>query len=175
MKSPFSEVNQIFLVAPTSTDERIKLATDDSSGFIYLISVTGITGKREKMAEDLQDLVSRIRKYSKIPVAVGFGISKPVHAAQVAEIADGVIVGSAIVDLIAKKKIKAVSRFVSSLRKAIDTSTSLSVDPEHCRGIDVRYNYVSLKAVLVWHVFQIFQSGRSLCTQLPEYPGDSAF
>jgi len=82
--------------------------------------VTGITGKREKMAEDLQGLVSRIKKYSKIPVAVGFGLSKPAHAAQVAGIADGVIVGSAIVDLIAKKKIKAVSRFVSSLRKAID-------------------------------------------------------
>lgn len=113
-------VDTIYLVAPTSTDKRIKLAAEKSSGFIYCISVTGITGKREKMAEDLQGLVSRIRKYSKIPVAVGFGISKPAHAAQVAKIADGVIVGSAIVDLIAKKKIKAVSRFVSSLRKAID-------------------------------------------------------
>ena len=115
-----SRVDNIFLVAPTSTDERIKLVAEKSSGFIYLISVTGITGKRERLAEDLQNLVSRVRKYSKLPVAVGFGISKPSHAAEVAKIADGAIVGSAIVDLIAKKKIKAVSKFVSSLRKAID-------------------------------------------------------
>jgi tryptophan synthase alpha chain len=110
----------VYLVAPTSTDERIRLAAEKSSGFIYLISVTGITGKREKIEEDLKGLVSRIRKYSKLPVAVGFGISKPTQAAQVAKIADGVIVGSAIVDLIAKKNLKAVSKFVSSLRRAID-------------------------------------------------------
>ena len=132
-----AQAPNIFLVAPTSTDERIKLAAEKSSGFIYLISVTGITGKREKVAEDLRGLVSRVRKYSKLPIAVGFGISKPSQAAEVANIADGVIVGSAIVDLIAKNKIKAVSNFVSSLRRAIDASTSLSVDPEHCRGIDV--------------------------------------
>lgn len=118
--SQLSPVNTIFLVAPTSTDGRIKLAAESASGFLYLISITGITGKREKLAEDLQQLVARVRKHSQIPVAIGFGISKPAHAAQVARIADGVIVGSAIVDLIAKKKIKAVSRFVSSLRKAID-------------------------------------------------------
>jgi tryptophan synthase alpha chain len=112
------------------------LVAEKASGFVYLISITGITGKREKLAEDLKNLVSRIRRYSKLPVAVGFGISKPSHAAEVAKVADGVIVGSAIVDLIAKKQIKAVSKFVSSLRKAIDASTSLSVDPEHCRGID---------------------------------------
>lgn len=115
-----SEVDTIFLVAPTSTDERIKLAADNSSGFIYLISVTGITGKREKLAADLKGLIARVRKYSKLPIAVGFGISKPAQAAEVAKMADGVIVGSAIVDLIAKKKIKAVAKFVSSLRKAID-------------------------------------------------------
>jgi tryptophan synthase alpha chain len=115
-----SSIDMIFLVAPTSTEERIKMAAERSSGFIYMISVTGITGKREKLTEDLQEIVSRIRKYSKLPVAVGFGISKPFQAAQVAGIADGVIVGSAIVDLIGKKKFKAVSRFVSSLRRAID-------------------------------------------------------
>jgi tryptophan synthase alpha chain len=126
----------IYLVAPTSTDERIKLAAGRSSGFIYLISLTGITGKREELAEDLENLVSRVRRYSKLPIAVGFGISKPAHAARVARLADGVIVGSAIVDLIGKKKIKAAVKFVSSLRRAIDASTSLSVNPEHCRGID---------------------------------------
>ncbi len=115
-----SRVDNVFLVAPTSTDERIKLVAEKSSGFVYCISVTGITGKREKMAEDLQELVSRVRRYSKIPIAVGFGISKPSQASEVAKVADGVIVGSAIVDLIAKRKIKAVSRFVGALRRAID-------------------------------------------------------
>jgi tryptophan synthase alpha chain len=115
-----SSVNTIYLIAPTSTEERIKLAVDRSSGFIYLISVTGITGKREKLAEDLKGLISSVRKHSKLPIAVGFGISKPSQAADVAKIADGVIVGSAIVDLIAKRKLKAVSKFVSSLRRAID-------------------------------------------------------
>ena len=101
-----SRVANIYLVAPTSTEKRIKLAARKSSGFIYLISVTGITGKRDKLAENLKPLIRKIRKYSKLPVAVGFGISKPAQAAAVAKIADGVIVGSAIVDLIAKRKFK---------------------------------------------------------------------
>lgn len=113
-------VDQIFLVSPTSTDERIKMIAKKSSGFIYLISVAGITGKRQALAENLQELVSRIKKYSKLPVAIGFGISTPAQAARVAKVADGVIVGSAIVDLIAKRKINTVAKFVSSLRKAID-------------------------------------------------------
>ena len=115
-----SRVDTIYLVAPTSTDQRIKLAVENSSGFVYLVSVAGMTGKREKVAKDLQGLVARVKEYAKLPVAVGFGISKPAQAAQVAKIADGVIVGSAIVDLIAKKKINQVSKFVSSLRRAID-------------------------------------------------------
>lgn len=118
--SQLSPLNTVFLVAPTSTDERIKFAAENSSGFIYLISVAGITGKRESLARDLKDLVARVRRYSKLPVAIGFGISKPAQAAEVSRIADGVIVGSAIVDLIARKKGKAVPKFVSSLRRAID-------------------------------------------------------
>jgi tryptophan synthase alpha chain len=110
----------VYFVAPTSTDEGIKKVAEMSTGFIYLISVAGITGKRDKIDEDLKSIVSRIRKYSKLPIAVGFGISKPAQAAQVAKIADGVIVGSAIVDLIAKRKLSAVSKFVASLRRAID-------------------------------------------------------
>lgn len=113
-------VDQIFLIAPTSTEQRIKYVAEKSSGFIYLISVAGITGKRQELAENLEDLVSRIKKYSKLPVAIGFGISTPVQAAQAAKVADGVIVGSAIVDLIAKKKFKAIPRFISSLRRSID-------------------------------------------------------
>jgi len=114
------KTDQIFLIAPTSSEERIKLVAEESSGFIYLISVAGITGKRRALAENLQELVSRIKKYSKLPVAIGFGISTPAQAAQAAKVADGVIVGSAIVDLIAKKKFKAIPRFIASLRKAID-------------------------------------------------------
>jgi tryptophan synthase alpha chain len=114
------QVDTIYLVAPTSTDERVKLVAGKSSGFVYLISVAGITGKRQGLAEDIQGLVGRVKKYTKLPVAVGFGISTPAQAAEVARSADGVIVGSAIVDLIAKNKIKSVPKFVSSLRKAID-------------------------------------------------------
>lgn len=115
-----SSVDNIFLVSPTSTDERIKLITEKSSGFIYLVSVAGITGKRQALAANLDELVFRIKKYAKLPVAIGFGISNAVQAAAAARIADGVIVGSAIVDLIAKRKIIAIGKFVSGLRKAID-------------------------------------------------------
>lgn len=113
-------VDSIFLVAPTSTDERIKLITEKSSGFVYLVSVAGITGKRKSVADGLPQLIERVRHYSQLPIAVGFGIAKPAQAREVAKYADGVIVGSAIVDLIAKKKIKQVAKFVASLRKAID-------------------------------------------------------
>jgi len=118
-----SIVDTIFLVSPTSTEERIKLIAGKSSGFIYLVSVAGITGKRQVLAENLEDLVFKIKKYTKLPVAIGFGISTPAQAAQAAKVADGVIVGSAIVDLIAKKKFKAIPRFISSLRKAIDAKS----------------------------------------------------
>ncbi len=115
-----TSVDNIYLVAPTSTDERIKLIADKSSGFVYLVSVAGITGKRSELAVGLKELVARVKQYTQLPVAVGFGIAKPAQAAEVAKSADGVIVGSAIVDLIAKKKLKSVAKFVASLRKAID-------------------------------------------------------
>lgn len=114
------QVARITFVAPTSSDQRIELAASSGSGFIYLISVAGITGKHEELSENLKALVSRIRKYSKIPVAIGFGISTPAQAAQATKLADGVIVGSAIVDLIAKKKVDSALKLVAALRKAID-------------------------------------------------------
>jgi tryptophan synthase alpha chain len=113
-------VDTIFFVAPTSTEERIKLVAEKSSGFIYLISVAGITGKREKLAENLSELVARVRTYSKLPIAVGFGISNPSQAREAAQWADGVIVGSALVELIGQRKFKAVFKLVSSLRRALD-------------------------------------------------------
>jgi tryptophan synthase alpha chain len=112
-------VDNVFLVAPTSTDERIKLAASKSSGFVYLVSVAGITGKRQALASDLAELVARVKRHTKLPVAIGFGISTPAQAREAAQVADGVIVGSAIVDLIGKRKIKQALKLVSALKKAI--------------------------------------------------------
>ncbi|MFA5113400.1 MAG: tryptophan synthase subunit alpha [Candidatus Margulisiibacteriota bacterium] len=115
-----SRVDEIYLIAPTSTEKRIKLAAEKSSGFVYLVSVAGITGKRQALAADLGALVAKVKRFTKLPVAVGFGISTPAQAKEAAKVADGVIVGSAIVDLIAKGKRPAAVKFVASLRKAID-------------------------------------------------------
>jgi tryptophan synthase alpha chain len=115
-----SRVDQIAFVAPTSSEARIKLSVETASGFVYLISVAGITGKQEELASNLVRLVEKIRKYTGLPVAIGFGISTPAQAAQMVKIADGVIVGSAIVDLIGKKKTGAALKLVASLRRAID-------------------------------------------------------
>lgn len=120
VQRPTSNVDTICLIAPTSSEERIKMITGRSSGFIYLVATTGVTGKRQALAGGLGELVDKIRKYSQLPIAVGFGISTPGQAAEAAKAADGVIVGSAIVDLIAHKKFTQVSQFVSTLRRAID-------------------------------------------------------
>ena len=98
-----NEIDTIFLLAPTSTDQRIKAVTDLASGFIYCVSRTGVTGARMEMAQGVRELVSRIRSYTGRPVAVGFGISKPEHVREVCEYADGAVVGSVLVDLIAAK------------------------------------------------------------------------
>jgi tryptophan synthase alpha chain len=113
-------VENIYLVAPTSTEQRIKLAAERSSGFVYLVSVAGITGKRQGLSSDLGALVAKVKRFSKLPVAIGFGISTPAQAKEAAQAADGVIVGSAIVDLIGKGKVKSVPKFVAALRRALD-------------------------------------------------------
>lgn len=87
----------IYLLAPTSTEERIKLVAQHASGFIYLVSVTGITGARTELPPDLKAFVQRVRRHTNLPLAIGFGIATGTQAAAVAEIADGVIVGSALV------------------------------------------------------------------------------
>lgn len=115
-----SSLASIYLVAPTTTDERIKHIANASSGFIYLVSVAGITGKRAKLSEEVPGLIERIRKYTQKPIAVGFGISTPAQAREAVKFADGVIVGSAIVELISRKQFKKIPKFISSLRKAID-------------------------------------------------------
>ena len=90
----------VFLIAPTSTPERIKLIAQSSSGFVYYVSRTGVTGESADIAASVKDMVAQIKASTKTPVAVGFGISTPEQAAQVSGYADGVIVGSAIVRMI---------------------------------------------------------------------------
>ena len=90
----------IFLVAPTSTDERLKMVADRASGFIYAVSRAGVTGTRDEMSAEAEKLVERVRRFSNLPVAVGFGISKPDHVRDVWRYADAAVVGSAIVKVV---------------------------------------------------------------------------
>jgi tryptophan synthase alpha chain len=113
-------VDHIYLVAPTTSEERIKRIASASSGFIYLVSVMGITGKRTGVSSEIPELVSHIKKYTKKPVAIGFGISNPAQAREAVKYTDGVIVGSALVELIAKKQFTKAINLVAALRKAID-------------------------------------------------------
>ncbi len=108
----------VFLAAPTSPDKRLKCIAEASSGFIYAVSRTGVTGARQKVAEDTQNLVRRLRRVSKLPVAVGFGISNAQQFAAVGKFADAVVVGSAIVETIERnqgREAAAVGEFVKQL------------------------------------------------------------
>jgi len=111
----------VFLAAPTSSDERLEAIATHSRGFVYAISRTGITGKQQSMTADASALVARIRRWTKLPVAVGFGISNADHVAQVAEFADVAVIGSAIVDLIERSTPETapgeVARFIKGLRQ----------------------------------------------------------
>jgi tryptophan synthase alpha chain len=110
----------IFLAAPTSPDERLEAIARLSKGFVYAISRVGITGTQQSVASDAAALVARIRRWTKLPVAVGFGISNANHVAQVAEFADAAVIGSAIVELIERSTAEtapgAVARFIEGLR-----------------------------------------------------------
>jgi tryptophan synthase alpha chain len=93
-------LDTVFLAAPTSTQRRLELVSKYSSGFVYLVSRTGVTGERSEIASSARELVHRMRRVTDLPLAVGFGISRPEHAAEVGGLADGVVIGSAIVRLI---------------------------------------------------------------------------
>jgi tryptophan synthase alpha chain len=95
-------LDTIFLAAPTSTDARLALIAECSSGFLYLISRTGVTGERDSLPEDLPALARRVRRFTKLPLAVGFGISLPEHVSVLGGIADAAVVGSALVAEIEK-------------------------------------------------------------------------
>lgn len=117
-----NDLAPVFLAAPTSPDERLKAIAENSRGFVYAISRVGITGTQTELATDAQSLVERIRKFTKLPVALGFGISNAAHVKAVGEFADAAVVGSAIVGLVEKtpaaEAAEAVGKFVRELRES---------------------------------------------------------
>ena len=95
------QLDTIFLVAPTSTEARLRLVTAACRGFVYAVSVTGVTGVRQRLPSEVSELVKRTKAVTELPVAVGFGIADAATARPVAEIADGVVVGSALIEALA--------------------------------------------------------------------------
>jgi tryptophan synthase alpha chain len=121
------DVRRIQLVAPTSTDERLELAADQTDGWLYLVTLTGTTGARERLSPNLAGLVSRARAVTDVPLYAGFGISTPEHAEAAAALADGVVVGSRAVE-IADEGPTALRDYVRSLRTAIDSGVPAIID-----------------------------------------------
>ena len=109
------------MLAPTSPDERMEAIGRNAKGFIYLVSVTGVTGERKSISEGLGDLIQRVREYTSAPVSVGFGIGTPAQAKQVGALADGVIVGSACVKTIGEsdQPIEMAKQFAAEFRDAM--------------------------------------------------------
>jgi tryptophan synthase alpha chain len=108
----------VFLAAPTSSNVRLRMIAHASTGFVYAVSRTGVTGAQQQMPEDAKDLVRRLRKYTKLPIAVGFGISTAEQFAAIGAFADAPVVGSAIVQTIERnpgKEAQAVAQFVRQL------------------------------------------------------------
>ena len=115
------DLDLIYLLAPTSTDERIAAVVERSRGFIYLVSLTGVTGARDTLPPELEGFVGRVRQKARQPLCVGFGVANPEQAKRVATIADGVIVGSRLIQLIEEDNtLASLKTFVSSLREALD-------------------------------------------------------
>ena len=115
-------IDLIYLLAPTSTDERITVVAARSRGFIYLVSLTGVTGTRNTLSPELESFVKRVKERASLPLCVGFGISTPEHARRVAAIADGVIIGSRLIQLIEEDEtLTSLKTFVTSLRKVLDS------------------------------------------------------
>ncbi|MBF0538815.1 MAG: tryptophan synthase subunit alpha [Nitrospirae bacterium] len=111
-------LDTIFLLAPTSTEDRIALVAEASRGFIYYVSVTGITGSRISIDAEMRTMIRRIGEMSAKPVAVGFGVKTPQQAREIAELADGVIIGSSIVNAI-HEDTDALESYIDALREAI--------------------------------------------------------
>jgi tryptophan synthase alpha chain len=113
------KLDTVFLAAPTSTDQRLKAIAEACSGFVYAVSRTGITGAQKQLADDAEQLVKRIRKFTKLPIGVGFGISNAEQFARVGTFADAAVVGSAIVQTVeqnAGKEAQAVAELISKMK-----------------------------------------------------------
>lgn len=111
----------IHFLAPTSSPERIEAVAKRAQGFIYLVSLTGVTGARQNLQTNLDEFVDRVRAKTTVPLAIGFGISTPEQAAQIGQIADGVIVGSAVINAAdaPENKVTAVATYVQSMQAAL--------------------------------------------------------
>jgi len=119
-----ADLDSIFLVAPTSDPKRIRLISQVSRGYIYYVSVAGTTGMRRSLAADLEGSLSRIRRITRMPIAVGFGISTPAQAERVAKVADGVIMGSALISHVQRNLgrvdwIQEAGEFFSKFRESL--------------------------------------------------------
>jgi len=112
-------LRRVQLVAPSSTEERLRLAAVETDGWLYLVTVTGITGARSDLSPALAGLVERARSATDLPLCAGFGISTPEHARAAAELVDGIVVGSRAVE-VAEEGPAALSRYVATLRSALD-------------------------------------------------------
>ena len=117
----------IFLAAPTSTDDRLRRIAAVSQGFVYAISRVGITGTQQTLASDARSLVERLRRYTTLPIALGFGVSNAAHVAALGEFADAAVIGSAIVGIVEKSARReaaaAVARFIEGLRPVVAAPT----------------------------------------------------
>jgi tryptophan synthase alpha chain len=118
------ELRRVQLVAPTSTDERIRLAAERTDGWLYLVTVAGTTGARTGLSPALASLVERARARTSVPVYAGFGISTPEHARAAADLADGIVVGSRAVE-VAEDGPAALRAYVQSLRDAVDAPVAV--------------------------------------------------
>jgi tryptophan synthase alpha chain len=115
------DLRRVQLVAPTSTDERVRLAAERTDGWLYLVTVTGTTGARDELSPALSGLVARARAATKLPLYAGFGISTPEQARAAVELADGVAIGTAAVEA-AEQGPAVLAAYVRSLRTALDAS-----------------------------------------------------
>ena len=119
--SPLSEVPLIQMLAPTTPNERMEMIARNAKGFIYLVSVTGVTGERKSISEGLGELIGSVREHTSVPVCVGFGIGTPEQAKQVGRMADGVIVGTACVKTIggSETPVETAKQFAAEYRSAL--------------------------------------------------------
>lgn len=117
------ELHRVQLVAPTTPRKRIAIAAERTEGWLYLVSVTGTTGPRDRLSEQLPGLVRRARSVTEVPLLAGFGISTAEQAAVAAALADGVVVGSRAIEVAEEAGPKGLRRFVATLRKAMERSS----------------------------------------------------